>query len=615
MNPIRRLVCVLVLALAPVVAAATSAAGDDLSGLWKAQKWFGPDTRGPVIIRRAGAVYSADMLGRLLSVRMDKDELVFDLPDGQGTFRGKFDGKGEILGHWQRPGSPVNNGQSISPVRLRAESPDRWLGDVVSMQDKFTFYLLLAPPQVNGSMGAVLRNPEFDFGTQQGVERLTRDGSTLKLLGKRQGKQNEVGTGSYDAENKVLTLNFPGRGGNYDFRREGDDSEFYPRGKHPARYSYTPPPGRDDGWPVATLQEANIDPAAIEKFVQKLLDMPMDSTHAAQIHSLLIARHGKLVLEEYFHGEHRDKPHGTRSAAKSVTAIIAGAAMQAGAPLKLSSPVYAVMDGGTFPPDLDAQKRTMTLEHLLTMSSGFFCDDSNDAAPGNEETMQDQTDEPDYYRYTLKVPQATPPGENSVYCSASPNLALGMVGRATGEFPLYNFDRLVAAPMKIDTYVWPLDPAGNPYGGGGTAFLPRDFLKFGQLMLDGGTWQGHRILSRDFVAHAMAPLYHLRKLYYGYNWWGEDFPYKHRNVHAVMALGAGGQTVTVVPELELVIGFFSGNYSSPVVRDISHHYVPRYILPAVRERGDDKNAPVVEVEYKTPYGASTDGSRVTKTKE
>jgi len=316
------------------------------------------------------------------------------------------------------------------------------------------------------------------------------------------------------------------------------------------------------------------------------------------------------VLEEYFHGEHRDKPHMTRSAAKSVTAVIVGAAIQAGAKLSLTSPVYEVMNGGTFPPDLPPPKRTMTLENLLTMSSGFFCDDNNDAAPGNEETMWDQTAEPDFYRFILKVPLATPPGENAVYCSTSPNLALGMVGRATKEFPIYSFDRLIAGPMKIGNYAWPLDPAGNPYGGGGVMILPRDFMKFGQLMLNGGKWESRQILKQEFVAQATAPLYHLVKIYYGYNWWSEDFPYKNRTVHAFMALGAGGQIVTVVPELELVVAFYAGNYSSRSQRDLGHAYVPRYLLPAVREAGDDKNAPVVDRDYTSPYGRSTDGSRV-----
>jgi CubicO group peptidase (beta-lactamase class C family) len=194
----------------------------------------------------------------------------------------------------------------------------------------------------------------------------------------------------------------------------------------------------------------------------------------------------------------------------------------------------------------------------------------------------------------------------------SPNLALGMVGRATHEFPIYSFDRLIAAPMKISNYAWPMDPAGNPYGGGGTMFLPRDFMKFGQLMLNGGTWEGRRILSREFVKAASTPQYHLANIYYGYNWWMEDFPYKERKVRAVMALGAGGQIITVVPELELVVAFFAGNYSSRVQMELGHNYVPRYILPAVRQTGDDATAPVVERDFKSAYGRDPDGSRVTR---
>ena len=597
-----------------ILACVGAAQAQELEGLWKAKGRFGPDARGSLIIQKDGADYSADMLGRLLPVRMDAGELSFELPGRLGRFRGKLEAQ-NIRGHWFRFGTPVNGSGNtspvvLSPVLLKPAGPNHWRGDVAPLQDDFTFFLLLTENQADGSFSAVLRNPEFDLGTQQGVDGFVRDGNLVKLVGKRRDKEQIVSVGTYDDDNQVITLDFPGRGGSYDFRRDSDDSDFYPRGKNPGRYSYRPPPARDDGWPTSTLDAANIDRAAMERFIQTIVDRRMDSTEALQIHGVLIARHGKLVLEEYFHGEHRDKLHMTRSASKSVTAVLVGAAIKAGAPLKLSSPVYQVMNGGKFPPELEPQKRTMTLEHLLTMSSGFFCDDNNDSAPGNEETMWDQTEEPDFYRYTLKVPMVTPPGKNAVYCSASPNLALGMVGRATREFPIYSFDRLIAVPMKIGNYAWPLDPAGNPYGGGGAQFLPRDFMKFGQLMLNGGTWEGHRILSRDFVNHATAPLYNLSHIRYGYNWWSENFPYKDRNVHAFMALGAGGQVVTVVPELDLVIAFYAGNYSSRSQRDLGHTFVPRYLLPAVRESGDNKNAPVVDRDYTSPYGRSTDGSRV-----
>jgi CubicO group peptidase (beta-lactamase class C family) len=587
---------------------------EQLVGLWKAKGRFGPDARGTLIIHKNGPSYLADMLGRHVAVRMEAGELAFDLPDRLGRFRGKLEAGG-ILGHWFRFGTPVNGSQNttpiaVSPVFLEPAGPGRWRGAVAPLHDDFTFFLLLKDVRPDGSLNAILRNPEFDLGTQQGIERLAIDGARVRLIGKRRDQERDVGVGAFDTENRVLTLVFPSRGGSYDFRRDGDDSEFYPRGRNPARYVYAPPPSLDDDWPTSTLDAANIDRKAMEKFIQMLVDMPMDSQNALQIHSVLIARRGKLVFEEYFHGEHRDKLHMTRSASKSMTAVLVGAAMHAGAPLKLSSPVYEVMNGGAFPAELEPQKRAMTLEHLLTMSSGFFCDDNNEAAPGNEETMWDQTAEPDFYRFILRVPLATLPGENSVYCSTQPNLALGMVGRATKEFPIYSFDRLVARPMRIANYSWPLDPAGNPYGGGGAQFAPRDFLKFGQLMLDGGTWQGRRILSRDFVERAMAPQYHLAKIYYGYNWWVEDFPYNDRTVRAVMALGAGGQVITVVPELDLVIAFHAGNYSGRVQRELGHIYVPRYLLPAVREQGDDKNGPVTEREYVSPYGYSQDGSRV-----
>lgn len=602
-----------------VAQAAAAVSVDELEGLWKAKRRFGPDARGLLVIQRTDATYVAEMVGRIVPVRADDGELSFDLPDEQGSFRGKLQGEGVILGHWFPPRGMAQNAGGIfaSPVRLKADGPNRWSGTVVPWEDAFTFYLL-AQKRPDGTLGVVLRNPERDFGAWLGVQRLVLDGAAVKLIGKRPGwkEEGEVASGRYDAASDVITLSFPFRGGSYDFRREGEDSDFYPRGKNPPRYEYRPPPARDDGWPTGTLDEADIDRAALEKLIQKIIDEPMESMNALEIHGLLIARHGKLVLEEYFHGQHRDKTHETRSAAKSVTATLVGAAIQAGAPLALSTPVYRVMNGGAFPADLEPRKRAMTLEHLLTMSSGYFCDDTNPEAPGNEENMNEQEDEPDYYRFTLNVPMAWTPGEKAVYCSSNPNLALGIVGRAAGEFPVSTFDRLLGVPMKIDHYGWPLDPAGNPYGGGSVQFRPRDFMKFGQLMLDGGTWQGQRILSRDFVARASMPLYHLRNIYYGYLWWGIDYPYKDRTVHAFFAAGAGGQTVMVVPELDLVIAIFAGDYSSGTsMGNMPQNLPPRYILPAVREPGDDKKAPVVfREDYVTPYGRSEVSGPVAGTK-
>jgi CubicO group peptidase (beta-lactamase class C family) len=611
-----RIVRLAVLALG-LTFAASPASANELAGLWKAKRWFGPDLRGSLVLQRSGDTWTADFVGMTLPVTLANGELTFKVPSA-GTFRGSIDTKGVLRGHWLRMGTPVNGAGraapvNASPVWFRPEGPNRWRGEVDPSEDAFTFYLLLAE-QEDGALHALLRNPEFDLGTQRGVERLVRDGNALRLVGRRGGKEQDVAAGTYDAENEVITLFFPSRGGSYDFVRDTSaDSGFYPRGREPGRYVYRPPLALGDGWPVSTLDAESIDRPAIEKFVQSILDMPMDAPETPQFHGYLIARHGKLVLEEYFHEQHRDKLHNTRSASKSLASLTVGAAMQAGVPLKLTSPVYQVMNGGVFPPDLEPRKRAMTLEDLLTMSGGYFCDDSNEEAPGNEDGMWEQTEEPDLYRFTMKVPLITPPGENSVYCSAMPNLALGMAGRAAHEDPMLLFQRLLAEPMQIRRYEWGLDQAGNPYGGGGMNLLLRDFAKLGQLLLDGGTWKGRRIVSEEFVRRSGSPLHHLRKIYYGYLWWVEDYPYKDRTVRIVSARGSGGQTVTVVPELDLVVATFGGSYASvKAMGGASVVPIPRVILPAVRERGDDPKSPVVERDFVSPYGRSSDGSRVSQ---
>lgn len=584
------------IALAAVcLLAAAAAAAADLDGLWSAKKRFGPEVRGTLILERNGDAYSADVAGMRVAVAAAPGELAFDLPGDRGSFRGKLQPDGSILGTWTSPPGLAHmvGTRLLSPVRLLPDGANRWRGEVDPFEELFTFFLKLTK-RPDGAFDAFLHNPERQYAAE--ANRLVRDGNAVKLLGTR-----EWAAGTYDPDRDVLTLTF-GRGGTFELGRDGDASAFYPRGKNPGRYVYHPPPARDDGWPVGTLDEANIDRAAIERFVQMIVDMPMESPRSPQVHALLIARHGKLVLEEYFHGEHRDKLHETRSAAKSLTATVVGAALAAGAPLSLSSPVYKVMNGGDFPAGLEPRKRAMTLEHLLTMSSGYFCDDTDPAAPGNEETMSNGSTEPDYYKFTLRVPMESDPGTHAVYCSAVPNLALGMVARATGESPAALFDRLIGVPMKIRRYAWPTDPAGHPYGGGSMQVLPRDFMKLGQLMLNGGTWDGRRILDPEFARRGSSPLVDLRNIQYGYFWWNLEVPYKNRAIRAFYAGGAGGQGVIVFPELDLVVASFAANFVDRVQLAIQQELVPRYILPAVRENGDDPKAPVAPVEFVSPYG-------------
>ncbi|HVG44155.1 MAG TPA: hypothetical protein VM890_05470, partial [Longimicrobium sp.] len=306
-------------------------AGDsaDLVGLWTAKRRFGPDVRGPLLIQRSGTGYTADVMGFAVPVRASGGELTFELPNGGGGFRGRTQAGGAIRGFWFAGGTI-----SATPVTLSPQGPNRWCGTLVPLDDEQTFYLRVSR-RPDGSLAALLRNIERDYGAQLGVRGLVRSGDSVSLVGRRGARTRDtvVVTGSFNPAQQVITLYFPYRGGSYDFRRDGDEqSAFYPRGPRPGRYVYRVPPALDDGWATASVDEVGIDRAAVERLVQRLTEMPMDSIDAPQVHGVLVARRGRLVLEEYFHGEHRDKLHNERSAAKSVTATTIGAAMLSGAP-------------------------------------------------------------------------------------------------------------------------------------------------------------------------------------------------------------------------------------------------------------------------------------------
>jgi len=548
----------------------------DLTGLWAGKVRFGPDIRGPLLLIRQGSTWRADIAGFSEPVRRSAGELSFELPDRRGSFRGRLNGA-EIAGQWI---GPVNQGSGMraTPVVLRPAGPGRWRGMVTPLDDASTFYLPLTRV-AGGGYATYLRNPERNQGRFIRATRLEVKDDVVTLRGVEPAGP-PLAEGRY--EDGIIRL--PLNGTSFDFTRADSEtwSPFYPRGKAPQRYHYAPPLRLDDGWPVATLDDVGISRAGIEAFVQRLIDMPMDSLSSPQIHSLLIARHGKLVVEEYFHGYHRDQPHDLRSASKSWVAVLLGAAMQAGVPIRLNTPVYQTMlEAHQEVGPIDPRKRAMTLEHLISMTAGYDC--ASDSAPGNEDVMQSQTAEPDWYRYTLDVPMLTAPGDTIVYCSIEPNLAGGMLRKIAGEPLPEMFYRLVARPLQMHNYHLFLSPTGEAYGGGGHQFVPRDFLKLAQLMVNQGRWNGRQIMSRDWALKSGSALRNLSKIQqYGWLWNSVEYPYKGRTVRAFFAGGNGGQIFMGIPALDLVIGFTGGNYNDPSLFIPQRRFVPDFILPAVR---------------------------------
>jgi CubicO group peptidase (beta-lactamase class C family) len=563
-----------VLFLATALSAQSSA--PDLTGLWAAKKRFGPDIRGPLIILRNGTRWNAEISGVRVAVRSDGAVLSFQLPNGKGQFRGKLTGQ-EIVGHWFGEKSDFNLTAYATPVTLEAYGANRWRGQVAPLEATSTFYMPVTR-RADGTYSTYLRNPERNQGRFIPVSGIRTNGEAVELTGRRGNQADAViAKGLYDNGLIRVSLN----GTSFEFSRvDGHSSSaFYPRGNPPERYAYRAPLKTDDGWPVAGVEDVGISREAIEKFVQMLIDKPMDSITTPQVHSVLISRHGKLVVEEYFHGYDRNTPHDTRSAAKSWVAVLLGAAMQTGVPISTTTPVYKTMLGAV-PENLDPRKRAMTLEHLISMTAGYDC--SGETAPGDEDVMQQQTKERDWYRYTLDVPMITAPGDTIVYCSIEPNLAGGMLEKIAREPMPEMFHRLVAKPLRMKGYHLFMAPTGHAYGGGGHHFPPREFMKLAQLMLNDGKWEGKQIISREWARKSGSALRNLtRSQQYGWLWNSLEYAHKGRTVRGFFAGGNGGQIFMGIPELDLVIAFTGGNYSQATTFVAQREYIPRFILPAI----------------------------------
>ena len=352
-----------------------------------------------------------------------------------------------------------------------------------------------------------------------------------------------------------------------------------PRSIAGAEYRAVAPESLDDGWPTATPSEQGMDLAPLRDMVQAIVQQEMTFTH-----SVLVARRGRLVVEEYFYGFDRDTWHDMRSASKTVTSALIGLAIDqglidsAGAPALGFFPRYRHYD------NWDPRKARISVRDLLRMASGLDANDSDPRSVASEGAYQSQPERPDWIKLALDAPMIADPGAQSLYGGANP-LILGGILNATAGGPVEWFaDRALFKPLGIQTYKFLLDPTGIPYMGGGLYLRPRDMAKFGQLYLDGGMWRGQRVVSERWVDESTGKYGRLAPLdrnghQYGYLWWHHQYQIGDRVNETIEARGNGGQYIFVVPELELVTVITSGNFRNGRTRQ-PEEILRRFILPA-----------------------------------
>ncbi|HEX9689755.1 MAG TPA: serine hydrolase, partial [Thermoanaerobaculia bacterium] len=518
-------------------------------------------------------------------------------------FRGTLGKDGRaITGFWIQPsGDAVTFDQAFaSPLVLERVGRNAWRGTVEPLEDPFTLYLRIFR-DAEGALLAAFRNPELNSigGTTQ--FRVTREGETVQFTAGRDPAEQIRHTATLLRSPERIRIPWPDAGRTLELARAtpAQAAAFFPRPPGTPPYRYARPPATGDGWTTARARDAGMDEALLAKLIQRLADADPSVSRPALIHSLLVARRGKLVLEEYFFGFDRERRHDVRSAGKTFGSVLLGAAMMRGAKVGPETPVYEVLAGmGPFA-NPDPRKARVTVAHLLTHNSGLACDDNDEKSPGNEDTMSSQKSQPDWWKYTLDLPMAHEPGTRYAYCSANSNLVGAVLKQATGTSLPELFDQWVARPLQFERYYWNLIPTGEGYLGGGARLRSRDLLKVGQAFLDGGVWRGRRIVDSSWVTRSTKPYVKITpettgldkeqfSEFYGegedaYAWHLNQLTSGERTYREYEASGNGGQLLMVIPELELVVVFTGGNYrQGGIWGRFRDQIVPQEIIPAIR---------------------------------
>lgn len=366
-----------------------------------------------------------------------------------------------------------------------------------------------------------------------------------------------------------------------------------------SNYAYQKPDSINDGLQVDQLHNVGIDTTIISNAVNKIANGKF-----GEVHSMLIYKNDKLVLEEYFSGHSykwdaknyhgkmvnwdKNMPHDQMSCTKSVTSALIAIAIDKGFIKSVNQSIFDYL------PDhqhLKINKREyITIEHLVTMTSGLAWDEwsaSHGTAANDIDALWFTCKET--ISCVLDRPWWQEPGELFTYNGGGMAILGEIIKNSSGmtidEFSTtYLFD-----PLGVKNTRWTQFPGGVWDGSGAFYITPRAMLKFGVLYLNDGIWDEEQLIPKDWVKKSAIPFKNNRNIKipgedsgkngYGYTWWTSKFSHNGSTINMFRAGGWGGQEIMVFPELDMVVVFTGGNYAS---KTKLFKIVENYILKSIK---------------------------------
>lgn len=358
-------------------------------------------------------------------------------------------------------------------------------------------------------------------------------------------------------------------------------------------YKYSPPAKLNDGIPIGTLRSAKLDEAKVSAGMNAVLKRTYGN-----IHSVLIFRNGKLVGEEYFMGpdesnhkgeigvvaHDRETLHDTRSISKSVVALAVLIAHSQGKIKDLNQPVFSFFP--EYATHAQGEKKNITVRHALTMTAGLewnegisFTDPANSSAQMNRAG--------NIIEFVLSRKLANKPGAVFEYNGGMTQLLAAIIKKTTGSDIETFARRHLFDPLGITRSEW-AKLKGKPDADSGLRLRSRDIAKIGLLIMNGGKWNGRRIIPARLVNDATSAKIKVSEdgdgwiTYYGYQIWLHTFPEDDKVYSVIEFTGNGGQKILIDKEKDLLVVITAGNYDRKDMKNSSFDILFDMVYPSIR---------------------------------
>lgn len=299
------------------------------------------------------------------------------------------------------------------------------------------------------------------------------------------------------------------------------------------------------------------------------------------ISSIVVIDEGKLLIEEYFNKEKRNSLHDTRSATKTILSTLVGIAIKEGYIKNIDQKLGEFYDLKKYN-NYSSFKDSITIKHLLTMSSGFEGNDFDEQSAGNEEKMYPQKN---WVNWALNLPMAKnkKPGEHWAYFSAGCIILGNLLNTILPNgLEVYCKEKLFK-PLGITNYKWQYTPQKVVNTAGGLSMSAIDFAKFGQLYKNEGIYNNKQIIEKDWVVLSLTKYFNKvsENDNYGFLFWNKNYKVNEQEYETNFCSGNGGNKIFIFKNLPYVIVITAKAYNTVYMHKQIDKIMQKYLIPAL----------------------------------